>query len=156
MYPDQNNMIPGYFDPRTSQFYQYQLPGSMGSMQAQQNNQSHPVYQPSAQQTQQPASQTPPLKGRIVDDISEVKPNEIPMDGSFCYFPQRDGKKIFVKLWNSNAQLLTFCFIPEEPVLQAQENAEKQGYEKVLERLDEIEAKLIAAPASTGKKKEDK
>lgn len=168
LYPNSpNGMQPGYFDPQTGQFYaasQFAQPGWGGGNQMTMQNYNsqmqaqQPPYQPDPrQQPQQNTPQPPDFKGRVVERIEDVKPNEISMDGSFHYFPLKDGTKIYVKLWDSNAQLRTFSFIPEEPIIQAQQEAEKTQFEKILERLDDMEAKLFdTRPAPVSKKKEEK
>lgn len=39
--------------------------------------------------------QTPMLSGRMISFPEEIRPNEVPMDGSPSYFPCRDGNAIF-------------------------------------------------------------
>ena len=147
--PGPNMMQPGYFDPTTGMFY----PST-------QNNQGYPMQSftsPSPQTPPQMMSmpQSPPsptLKGREVSDISEVKPGEVSMDGVWHYYPKKDGTKVYIKLWDQKGELRTFTFIPEEPVIEAQANAEQSKYDEILRRLDDISENLSVKKG----KKEDK
>lgn len=155
--PNPSTMTPGYFDQETGMFYpynrqtpppypqQYQTP-----MYASPSPPTVPQpYQPSSPASNQP---TPSLKGRVVEDISEVKPGEVSMDGTWHYYPKKDGTKMYVKLWDQKGELRTFAFIPEEPVVEAQMTAEQSKYDEILRRLDDISENL----ASKKTKKEDK
>lgn len=164
--PNFQSMQPGYYDPSTGQFYaaptqqgQFSQPSYSPATQMQQPTQGYmqpqmPSYQPPQQQNQSQFQESRQgLKGRIVNDIAEVKPNEIPMDGSFCYFPTRDGKKVYVKVWDDDAVLRTFCFIPEEPIIEAKKNEEKTQYETILSRFDDLEAAITSKTCACESKK---
>lgn len=150
-------MQPGYYDPTTGMFY----PTNQTPIQQYpQNNQPmsgfpSPIqqqpYTPSTASQSSQTSPSPALKGRVVGDISEVKPGEVPMDGTFCYYPKRDGTEIYVKLWDQKGELLTFTFIPKEPIVEAQANAEQSKYDEILRRLDDISENLSV---KKGKKEE--
>lgn len=94
------------------------------------------------------------LLGRFISDISEVKPVEIPMDGTTAFFPTKDYKKIYAKTWGTDGKLYTFCFLPQESEAE-QKEAEQSNFEKIFARLDDIEAKLDGRTAPKTKK-EDK
>lgn len=149
-------MLPGYFDPQTGMFYQAnQTQQQMFQPQIPNYNpvQQTPQYTPqNTSQQQSPNVSAAALKGRVVEDISEVKPGEVPMDGSFCYYPKRDGTEIYVKVWGPKGDLLTFTFIPQEPIVEAQMTAEQSKYDEILRRLDDISDSL----SKKGKKGEDK
>lgn len=155
--PNPTMMQPGYFDPQTGMFY----PSSVNQTQPSYPQQYQPqMYaspsMPTMQQTPQPSStnsnpSSPALKGRLVEDISEVKPGEVSMDGVWHYYPKKDGTKVYIKLWDQKGELRTFTFIPEEPVVEAQANAEQSKYDEILRRLDDISENLVA---KKGKKEE--
>lgn len=142
--PNPATMQLGYFDPQTNMFYP--------SNQIQQQAPYTPPYQPpiytspsqpTLPQTSQPSStnsnpSSPLLKGRVVEDISEVKPGEVSMDGVWHYYPKRDGTKVYIKLWDQEGELRTFTFIPEEPIIAAQKSEEQSKYDEILRRLNDI------------------
>lgn len=120
---------------------------------------SQPQYNPQTPPNpmvsrQTPKQNVPSLLGRFVEDISEVKPVEVPMDGSTVFFPTKDYKKIYAKTWGTDGKLYTFCFLPQESEAE-QKNAEQSNFERIFTRLDDIEAKLDGRTASKPKK-EDK
>ena len=65
--------------------------------------------QPQPQQSPlQSYQQRPPIiPGRVVTDINEVTPNEIPMDGRVSLFPKNDYSCIYAKAWNSDGTITT-------------------------------------------------
>lgn len=64
-------------------------------------NITNPTYTPQPQPQQSPLQsyqQRPPIiPGRVVTDINEVTPNEIPMDGRVSLFPKNDYSCIYAK-----------------------------------------------------------
>lgn len=62
----------------------------------------------SAQQVQQ----RPFIFGRVVNKIEDITPNDVPMDGTFGYFPLSDGTAIIGKSWNSNGTINTIKYCP--------------------------------------------
>lgn len=52
------------------------------------------------------------LSGRVVDSIEQVTANEVPMDGSFAVFPQKDCSEINVKYWTGDGKIATVRFKP--------------------------------------------
>lgn len=84
-----------------------------------------------------------PLIGRWVDAFSDIKPQDVAMDGQMHFFPQNDNSCIYAKFWNNNGQLLSFRFLPEREQQQqpAQQGVSKdisdimKGYEIVTDRL---------------------
>lgn len=58
-------------------------------------------------------SQTQTVYGRVVESESEIKPNEVPMDGSIALFPKPDFSMIIAKQWSQNGTISTLKFVPE-------------------------------------------
>lgn len=156
---------PGYYDSNTGQFYpatpqqsNMQTGNAAFSPYGNPSQWQTPMQQPpqyAASEHRQPQPQShPSLPGRTVDDIKEVKPAEIPMDGTWCFFPLRNGTKVYVKLWDDSGELRTFSFIPEEPIREGQKAEEQSKFDKILTRLDDLEAAVLGRTAS--KKKEEK
>lgn len=70
-----------------------------------------------------PNTQTPVnlVPGRVVNNESEIAPNDVRMDGSVSLFPMTDGSKIFMKTWDGNGNIKTITYTPmTEEELKAQ------------------------------------
>lgn len=89
-YPSQTNMVPGISNQPINSI-------------------------PSVPYASQPMLQRPVIPGRVVNDPSNITPQEVPMDGSVSLFPQTDYSKIYAKAWDSNGNLQTMIFVPEIP-----------------------------------------
>lgn len=61
-------------------------------------------------QNGQNRSQT--FRGFYVNDPTEIRPGDVPMDGSICFFPASNLSSITIKQWNSMGQLDTMMFVP--------------------------------------------
>ncbi len=105
---------------------------------------SQPQYQPPVvpRTPAQPQNQyaTPQafssLSGRMINDISEVTPQEVPMNGTVSFFPTNDYSTIFAKCWSPDGTIQTFKFVPEQQVPQ---EPQEDPFEKLNKRLDKIE-----------------
>lgn len=140
---------------------QYQLPnGNVVSLTAQQYQQ---IFGPGPQQTppqqqqaQQPMMQSPMtqrqtapahINGRVVSSHDEIAPNEIPMNGEFCYFPSSDGQTIYAKRWDSNGNIQNETFVRQMQNLPngtngASDAPEDEYLTRIMEQLNAIEAKI--------------
>lgn len=98
-------------------------------------NTTYPPSNPVPQQVE-PVRQSV-IPGRAVNSPEDIRPNEIPMDGTLCYFPTRDFSRIYVKAWDSDGQLKTFIF--ENAQVPVPDTPKEDPTDKVLKRLDEIE-----------------
>ena len=113
---------------------------------------TNPYQQQSDAQQMQPNYQQAPvpqqikgINGRIIGNVNEVTPNEVPMDGNVSLFPLNDYSCIYAKMWNTDGTIQTIKFIPV--VENAQETKQTQQltdahYNNILERLDKIEQML--------------
>ena len=129
-YPYQNNQTTNY--PYQTQPTSLNAPGNMYNPYPQNITGQNNIYNNPVNTNQSFIS------GRIVENQSEIKPNEIPMDGSLSFFPTKDCSCIYVKVWGNDGQLRTFRFVPEK-----QDGMEPQSeFSQVLSRLDSIEKKL--------------
>lgn len=52
------------------------------------------------------------FKGFYVNDPSEIRPGDVPMDGTICFFPASNLSFIVIKQWNSMGTLDTMTFVP--------------------------------------------
>lgn len=112
-------------------------------------SQQPPISVP-IQQMQQP-QRPPALPGRPVGSEGEIKPNEVPMDGSISLFPLSDYSAIFAKQWKADGLIHSVKFVPVQVEAAPQE---KSFNETVLERLDKIEKMLTPNAKKTVRKDE--
>lgn len=91
-----------------------------------------PIYQ-GFNNFQRPQSNIP---GRLVNNLDEITPQEVPMDGSVSLFPKNDYSAIYAKTWTKDGTIATVKYIPENP-----QNADTQK-SPLEERLDRIEKQL--------------
>lgn len=76
------------------------------------------------------------IPGRLVNNLDEITPQEVPMDGSVSLFPQQDYSAIYAKTWTKDGTIATVKYIPEQP-----QNAEQQK-SPLEERLDRIDQRF--------------
>ncbi len=58
-------------------------------------------------QTPNTGIQKPPaMSGRVVSQEADITPQEVPMDGSFSWFPMADGSAVIGKRWNSDGTMV--------------------------------------------------
>lgn len=108
------------------QAYSYQQPQMMGYQQSfNQNMQMQNPYMDRIGQMQQyqqgqqilPAQmpgayQQPGLIGKVVNDVSMVSPNDVPMDGNVAIFPKNDMSEIYCKQWKQDGTIQTVVYKP--------------------------------------------
>lgn len=98
-----------------------------------------PAYQPSLMNpTPQQNNQNRPqgILGRMISAPNEITPQEIPMDGSISLFPMQDGSAVYGKFWDSNGQIKTIRFIPENV---GDSVPTEDPFDLINKRLDNIE-----------------
>lgn len=71
-----------------------------------------PTYNNNYQWGQNGQNRSQTFRGFYVNDPSEIRPGDVPMDGSICYFPAYNLSSITIKQWNSMGQLDTMMFVP--------------------------------------------
>lgn len=93
---------------------------------------------------QMPIQQTYPLiVGRQVNTLEEIRPNEVPNDGSYAVFPSGDLSCVYIKYFTSSGTIETLRFVPETPAVTAADAVPQTDIlAPVNERLDRIEKKL--------------
>ena len=72
------------------------------------------------------------IPGRLVNNLDEITPQEVPMDGSVSLFPQNDYSAIYAKTWTKDGTIATVKFIPEQPQNAA---PQKSPIEERLEKM---------------------
>lgn len=113
----------------------------------------------------QGAYQQPGLIGKVVNDVSAVSPNDVPMDGNIAIFPKNDMSEIYCKQWKQDGTIQTVVYKPildqnqgeSTNIPQMDFNALNEDVralrEDILARLDTIE-KSVSKPNARGKKTE--
>lgn len=96
MNPYQNSYQPMQ-NPYMAQMGQYQQGAQMFPAQAQNSN-----------LIQQPQG----LIGKMVNDVSMVSPNDVPMDGNIAIFPKNDMSEIYCKQWKQDGTIRTVVYKP--------------------------------------------
>ena len=123
-----SNSQNGYNQPYSPQYYQYTP------------NWNRPVMSTQPQVQSQQVNGT--LPGKIITNLQEVRPNEVPMDGSASIFPMSDFSSIYVKAWGPDGNIQTLRFIPEVTTNKEVADQGPSEFDKIMERLDSIEKKI--------------
>lgn len=118
----------------------------MGTYQAPQSVQFNPQFQ--KPQPVQPEA----LSGRVINTIEDVQPNEIPMDGSWTFFPVASGQEIYAMTWNQEGKIIKLRYILEEKKdpdqLTAAVIPNEEALQLIMGRLDELQEDIRRAKAS--------
>lgn len=88
------------------------------------------------------------LYGRMINAVEEVKPQEVPMDGSIGIFPTYDYSKIYTKYWDANGRIQTEVYEKQSGPTETDLSA-SDPFAAVMERLDKIEQMLSTRPEVT-------
>lgn len=110
-----------------------------------------PVYGSQMQNTG--ISKPPAMSGRVVSQEADITPQEVPMDGSFSWFPMADGSAVIGKRWNSDGTIQTVRYAPESPEPQRPVDAVPAYVSDISSRLDRIEG-ILTQRARRAVKKE--
>ena len=96
MNPYQNSYQP-IQNPYMAQMGQYQQGAQMFPVQTQNLNM---------------VQQSQGLIGKMVNDVSMVSPNDVPMDGNIAIFPKSDMSEIYCKQWKQDGTIQTVVYKP--------------------------------------------
>lgn len=98
------------------------------------------------------------LSGRIINDPSEIVPEDIPMNGTSAIFPCSNGQYILVKTWDGNFNVKDTVYVRQDPPDQETQKRPSE-FEIVLGRLERIESMLTSqnskSAGKTAPKKEE-
>lgn len=84
--------------------------------------------------------QRPSIPGRPVNNLDEITPQEVPMDGSVSLFPQNDYSAIYAKTWTKDGTIATVKYIPEQPqAATPQKSPIEERLDKIDQRFDRLE-----------------
>lgn len=82
------------------------------------------------------------IPGRTVNNLDEITPQEVPMDGSVSLFPQNDYSAIYAKTWTKDGTIATVKFIPEQPQMESQKSPLEERLDRIDQRFDKLEKML--------------
>lgn len=82
------------------------------------------------------------IPGRLVNNLDEITPQEVPMDGSVSMFPQNDYSAIYAKTWTKDGTIATVKFIPEQPQMEPQKSPLEERLDRIDQRFDKLEKML--------------
>lgn len=108
--------------------------------------------------------QTPSIPCRVVGSLDEIRPNEVPMDGSLSIFVTNDLSRIYARCWNGKGGIDTVEFGRTQPVVEpVGEETQTISLDQIMNKLDEISSLIISKPDAsnpstkkTAVKKEEK
>lgn len=86
------------------------------------------------------------LPGRIINNPNEIRPNEVPMDGTPSVFLLNDASGVLVKWWTADGQLHTQVFTPQMPEMASVGMPTDEFQKEVFDRFDKIEKQLKHRP----------
>lgn len=83
------------------------------------------------------------IPGRIVNNLDDITPQEVPMDGSVSLFPQNDYSAIYAKTWTKDGTIATVKYVPEQPqAATPQKSPIEERLDKIDQRFDRLEKML--------------
>lgn len=103
-----------------NQYYGAYPPQSLTPQQAAalggwQNNQNLQQMQGMGIQNGYPQQFVQAIPGRMIHDIQEVRPNEVPNNGTVAIFPKDDMSCVYVKYLSNVGKIETMTFVPHGP-----------------------------------------
>lgn len=79
------------------------------------------------------------MVGRIVNDISDIRPNETPTTGQPAVFPKADGSVIYLTCMDQTGRIITREYVPkEEPKEQPSSNDTIASLQEQLNRIEKM------------------
>ena len=91
---------------------------------------------------QRPSVPSQMIPGRLINNLDEITPQEVPMDGSVSLFPQNDYSAIYAKTWTKDGMIATVKFIPEQPQTEPQKSPLDERLDRIDQRFDKLEKML--------------
>ena len=117
-------------------------------------------YNPSSIQFQQTQNPTPTpnpnqnyyrIAGKFVNNINEVLPQDVPMDGSRSVFPTQDGSKIFVKHWNPDGTIGTDVYEKAQPAPVMYDSYDDSKWEELYSNIHSLEDRIKKLESSSNR-----
>jgi hypothetical protein len=119
-------------------------------------------------------TQTSILNGRMIDDFSNIKANDVPMDNVGAIFIKSDGTEIQRRTWNNDGFIETTSY---KPILDSEkENADKlpkskekvkidlsdeategimNKFDEIMKKIDSLEKSIVPKQTTRAKKEVD-
>lgn len=120
------------YNPNRQAMQQQYMQGPQQSMFDQQSNWK-PYY---------PEPKLPPLLGKWVSSFDDIKPMDVPMDGSVCFFPQSDGTCIYAMKWANDGTITPYRFLPE--MIETQTEPSKESSQEMGQFVSSFETAMGA------------
>lgn len=97
-----------------------------------------------------------PFTGRYVQALTDIRPNEIPMDGRVALFPTMNLDEIYLKSWGVDGTIKTFRYVLDTSsdlnTVAPQQSVD--NWQQITSRLDQLEAMIKdGSKASKGNSK---
>lgn len=118
--------------PNTQNFNTQQMMNPNPSWTVQQNPYLYPYQQP--MQRQAPIG----MPGRMINNPDEVRPNEVPQDGSIGIFPLADMSGIYTKQWTASG-LIETKYYPLAVDSKPDNGSDSEFVKSINERFDRLE-----------------
>lgn len=90
------------------------------------------------------------IPGRAINSPDEIKPNEVPNDGSFGVFPMADQSAIYLKGWGSEGLIKTLKYVQ---AVETEVTAQPQNMTDLSDEIAQIKEALTDIQAQLHQKK---
>lgn len=105
----------------------------------QQQNSLQNNFQPYQVPIQRPVM--PTIPGKVVGQLNDIAPSDVPMDGSISIFPMQDESCILAKSWSTDGTIRTIKYVPEKTQKEDHQITPDKN-DEILDRLTTIEKLL--------------
>lgn len=95
------------------------------------------------------------LPGKLINNLNDIRPQNIPYDGTVAWFPASDYSCVFAKGWSDSGDRIdTIKYVPEQRANQEQQvSPEMQLLQAIIQRQDRIEQMLLGSGLFEDEKK---
>lgn len=86
-----------------------------------------------------------PFTGRYIQSPTDIRPNEIPMDGRVALFPTTNLDEIYLKSWGVDGTIKTFRYVLDTSSdlnTVATQQQSTDNWQQITSRLDQLEAMI--------------
>lgn len=91
----------------------------------------------------QQVQQMPMIPARMTTGLDDIRPNEVPSDGTVSLFMQSDYSAVYAKAVNAQGTIDTVRYVPERPPQAEQpKQVDISDIDKRLERMEKMISKL--------------
>lgn len=81
------------------------------------------------------------LPGKMISSVSDILPQDVPMDGSPAFFPQNDGSCVYIKFFDKSCNIQTVRYVLDPEQVKMIEKP-KDPIQAIMDRLESIEKRL--------------